>query len=151
MPQSLSRIYVHLVFSTKHRVPLLSDKRLRDECHAYLAGTCHARGSPSIAVGGVEDHVHILAMLSREECVSVLVRELKRESSKWLKQKSPETRGFCWQSGYGAFSISPLHVEALKRYIREQEKHHARESFQDEFRRLLTKYNVPFDERFVWD
>jgi REP element-mobilizing transposase RayT len=127
------------------------DLSLRKECHAYLAGTCKKRGSPSIIVGGVEDHVHILSMLSREESVSVLVRELKRESSKETKTKSAQLRSFYWQSGYGAFSVSPAHVEALKKYIANQEQHHRKESFQDEFRRLLRKYGIAYDERYVWD
>src|SRR5262249_55898017 len=151
MPQSLAQIYLHIVFSTKQRQPFLTDRQLRDECHAYLAGTCNRRGSPSILVGGVADHVHILCSLGREESVSVLVRELKRESSKALKEKSTTLRDFYWQAGYGAFSISPGHVDALERYIAEQEEHHRTESFQDEYRRLLQKYSVPYDERYVWD
>jgi putative transposase len=151
MPQSLAQIYVHIVFSTKHRQPFLTNGKLRSECHAYLAGTCKRRGSPSLLVGGVADHVHILCSLGREESVAVLIRELKRESSKALKEKSTDLRDFYWQAGYGAFSVSPSHVEALKRYIVNQEEHHRRESFQDEFRRLLRKYAVPFDERYVWD
>jgi putative transposase len=151
MPQSLAKIYVHLVFSTKHRQPFLTDKQIRNDCHAYLAGTCKQRGSVSLLVGGVEDHVHILCTLSREEAVAVLVRELKRESSKWLKEKSAALRDFYWQAGYGVFSVSPAHVEALKRYIADQEAHHRRESFQEEYRRLLGKYGVVFDERYVWD
>jgi REP element-mobilizing transposase RayT len=151
MPQSHAKIYVHIVFSTKNRSPFLMDLSLRKECRAYLAGTCKKRGSPSIIVGGVEDHVHILSMLSREESVSVLVRELKRESSKEMKTKSTQLRSFYWQSGYGAFSVSPAHVEALKKYIANQEQHHRKESFQDEFRRLLRKYGIAYDERYVWD
>src|SRR5262245_57212973 len=107
MPQSLAQIYVHIVFSTKHRRPFLADKTLRASCHAYLAGTCKRRGSPALKVGGTDDHVHILCTLSREESISVLVRELKRESSKAMKEKSPELRDFYWQAGYGAFSVSP--------------------------------------------
>ena len=110
-----------------------------------------SRGSPSIIVGGVEDHVHILCTLGREESVSVLVRELKRESSKAMKEKSPELRAFYWQAGYGAFSVSPSHVPALKEYIANQEERHRKETFQDEFRRLLAKYGVQYDERYVWD
>jgi REP element-mobilizing transposase RayT len=149
MPQSHAKIYVHIVFSTKNRSPLLADAGLRKECHAYLAGTCKKRRSPSIIVGGANDHVHILCMLSREESVSILVRELKRESSKEMKTKSAKLRSFYWQSGYGAFSVSPSHVEALKKYIANQESHHRKESFQNEFRRLLRKYGI--DERYVWD
>jgi putative transposase len=151
MPQSLAQVYLHLVFSTKNRQPFLTDKMLRNECHAYIAGTCHKRGSPSIIVGGVEDHVHILCTLSRQESMAVLIREIKRESSKWLKAKGPSLRNFFWQAGYGAFSVSPSHVEALKQYIANQEQHHRQESFQDEFRRLLKKYGVLYDERYVWD
>src|SRR5262245_54303679 len=130
MPQSLAQVYLHLVFSTKNRQSFLADKKLRGECHAYIAGTCHKRGSPSIIVGGVEDHVHILCTLSRQESVAVLIREIKRESSKWLKNKGPSLRNFFWQAGYGAFSVSPSHVEALKQYIANQEQHHRNESFQ---------------------
>ena len=151
MAQSLAPIYLHLVFSTKQRRPFLDDKTLRHECHAYIAGACRKRGSPSIIVGGVKDHVHVLCMLSRQESVAVLIRELKRESSKWLKERSPALRDFFWQAGYGAFSISPGHVAALKEYIANQEEHHRKESFQDEFRRLLKKYGVAYDERYVWD
>ena len=151
MPQSLAQIYLHIVFSTKNRQPFLADAKLRGECHAYLAGICKRRGSPSLIVGGASDHVHILCCLGREESVSVLIRELKRESSKALKAKSAELRNFFWQSGYGVFSVSPAHVEALKRYIANQEEHHGRESYQDEFRRLLRKYSLPFDEGYVWD
>jgi putative transposase len=151
MAQSLAQVYLHLVFSTKHRQPLLTEKKLRDECHAYLAGTCKRRKSPSLIVGGVADHVHILCTLAREESIAVLIRELKRESSKALKEKSAQLAGFYWQAGYGAFSVSPAHVEALKSYIANQEEHHRRETFQDEFRRLLRKYRLTFDERYVWD
>ena len=151
MSQSLVRIYAHLVFATKHRQPFLKDQDIRKECHAYLAGTCKNLGSPSLIEGGVEDHVHILCFLSKIEGVSVLIRELKRESSQWLKTKGPGLESFYWQSGYGAFSISPSHVDALKEYIANQEEHHRQESFQDEFRRLLTKYGIEYDERYVWD
>jgi REP element-mobilizing transposase RayT len=94
MSQSLAQIYVHFVFSTKHRQPFLAHRKLREECHAYLAGTCQARGSPSLLVGGVADHVHILCSLSREESIAVLIRELKRETSKAMKEKSSALRNF---------------------------------------------------------
>jgi putative transposase len=102
-------------------------------------------------VGGVEDHVHILCTLSRQESVAVLIRELKRESSKWVKEQAPALRGFAWQAGYGPFSVSPSHVAALKQYIANQQQHHRKVSFQDEFRRLLKKYGVLYDERYVSD
>jgi REP element-mobilizing transposase RayT len=151
MSQSLAQIYVHIVFSTKGRAPFLQNRRLRDRTHAYLAGTCRNLKCPSIIVGGVEDHVHILCRLANTASVSVLVRELKRESSKWMKDQSAELRSFHWQNGFGAFSVSPSHVEVLRDYIVNQEEHHVKESFQDEFRRLLAKYAVEHDERYVWD
>jgi REP element-mobilizing transposase RayT len=151
MGQSLSQIYLHVVFSTKNRVPFLHDRMLREKMHAYLAGTCRNLHSPSLIVGGVEDHVHLLLRLAKDLSVSVLVRELKRESSKWVKSLAPDLAGFYWQQGYGAFSISPAHVEPLREYIIKQEDHHRRETFQDEFRRLLKKYEVEYDERYVWD
>ena len=151
MPQSLAQIYLHLVFSTKDRRPFISYRPLRDNLHSYLGRTCTDLGCPVIRVGGVEDHVHILCRFGRELSVSGLVKELKRESSKWLKTQSPLLTDFYWQSGYGAFSVSPGHVIALREYIANQEDHHRKESFQDEFRRLLTKYSLEWDERYVWN
>jgi len=151
MAQSLVQLYTHLVFSTKHRKRFLQDDVLRANLHAYLAGTCKNLESPSLLIGGVEDHVHILCRLSKTIAVSVLIRELKRESSKWIKSESASVRTFQWQSGYGAFSISPSHVEDLKRYIASQTRHHKTETFQEEFRRLCRKYGVEIDERYVWD
>ncbi len=151
MPQSLAQVYLHIVFSTKSRKTFLQDEELRRECHAYLAGACKNLDSPSLKVGGTEDHVHMLCVLSREQTVSDLVRDLKRESSKWIKTKSPALGAFYWQQGYGAFSVSPSHVEALRGYIANQEEHHRSETFQDEFRRLMEKYGIEYDERYVWE
>jgi len=151
MSQSLVQVYLHVVFSTKERRPSLQDSELRERTHAYLAGTCHQLGAPSLIVNGTADHVHILCRLAKVLSVADLIKELKRESSKWVKQECPEASDFYWQSGYGAFSISPSHVEALKAYIAGQEEHHRQESFQDEFRRLCKKYDVEIDERYVWD
>ena len=151
MPQSLAQIYLHIVFSTKGRRAYLQNPQLRDELHHYLGGACRNQGSPSLIVGGVADHIHILCRLSRTYSVSDLVKELKRESSVWLKTKSPLLADFHWQDGYGAFSISPGHVPLLRTYIAGQEEHHNKETFQDEFRRLLKLYEVEYDERYVWD
>ena len=151
MSQSLSQLYVHLVFSTKNRGPFLRNAGLRSSLHAYLAGTCLNLDSPCLIAGGVEDHVHLLCRLSKNLGVGVLIRELKRESSKWLKEQPGGSSKFYWQRGYGAFSISPSHIDALKQYIANQEEHHRHESFQDELRRLLRKYGVEFDERYIWD
>ena len=151
MGQSLVEIYVHIVFSTKHRRPFLTDSEFRAKTHAYLAGILRNSDCPALVVGGVEDHVHLLCRLGKQITISDLLRELKRDSSKWVKTKSPQLAEFYWQSGYGAFSVSPSHVEILRDYIANQEEHHRTESFQDEFRRLLTKYGIEWDERYVWD
>jgi len=151
MPQSLSQIYLHITFSTKDRKPMLRDRQLCEKAHAYLAGVCKGQDCVSLIVGGMDDHVHLLCRMSKNLPVAHLVRELKRDSSKWLKKQTARLDGFHWQSGYGAFSVSPSHVDVLKTYIANQEIHHHRESFQDEFRRLCRKYGVAIDERYVWD
>jgi len=150
MPQSLVQLYVHLVFSTKNREPSLTDE-FRTQVHAYLAGICKNHKSPALIVGGVEDHVHLLCRLGSTIDVASLIRELKRDSSKWVKERYPAAIEFAWQNGYGAFSLSPSHVESVKAYIANQEEHHRRTSFQDEFRRLCRKYGLAIDERYVWD
>ncbi|REJ96069.1 MAG: IS200/IS605 family transposase [Planctomycetota bacterium] len=151
MPQSLAQIYLHIIFSTKDRRPFLQDADLRSALHAYLAGACNNLECPAIEVGGVEDHVHVLCRLGRVLTIADLLRELKKESSKWVKDRSSDLQAFSWQTGYGAFSVSPSHVEPLRTYIATQAEHHRRETFQDEFRRLLRKYGVEYDERYVWD
>jgi REP element-mobilizing transposase RayT len=151
MPQSLAQIYVHVVFSTKDRCPYLQDPAIRAELHDYLGGTCNHLGCPVLRVGGVADHVHILCRLGRSVPIADLVRELKRESSRWLKARAPALADFYWQNGYGAFSISPGHVETVRDYIARQEEHHRTTTFQEEFRQLLTKYGLEWDERYVWD
>src|SRR5438552_2062616 len=111
MPQSLAQIYLHLVFSTKDRQPLLLEKPLQAEVHAYLGGACRNMQCPALAVGGIEDHVHILCRLARTITVADLVRDLKKESSKWLKTRSDDLAIFDWQNGYGAFSVGPADVD----------------------------------------
>lgn len=151
MSQSLVQIYVHIIFSTKNREALLQDKEFRAKAHAYLAGICKNLGCPALVIGGVEDHVHILCRLGKTIEIATLVRELKRDSSKWIKENNTALDDFHWQAGYGAFSVSPSHIDALVKYIRNQEEHHHRESFQDEFRWICKKYGVEFDERYVWE
>ena len=151
MSQSLIQVYLHLVFSTKSRQPFLRNSKIRDRTHAYLATTCHNLGAPSLIVGGAEDHVHLLCRMSKVLTIANLIKELKRESSKWVKNQDDELRDFYWQAGYGAFSISPGHVDAIMEYIDQQGEHHRQETFQDEFRRLCKKYGIAIDERYVWD
>ena len=151
MSQSLVQIYVHIIFSTKNRIPFLTDIAFRERVHAYLAGICNKQDCPAIIVGGVADHVHLLCRLGKQTDISTLIREIKRDSSSWVKEQPLSLSAFYWQSGYGAFSISPSHVDGLADYIRDQEQHHKQETFQDEFRRICAKYGVPLDERYAWD
>ena len=151
MPQSLSAVYLHLVFSTKNRSPFLHDRDIRAETHAYLAGISKKHDCPAILVGGVEDHVHMLARQSRTISQADWVKELKRASSLWMKERYPLLKDFAWQSGYGAFSVSQSSVEKVTTYIAEQEEHHRVKSFQDEFRAMLTKHGITWNEQYVWD
>jgi putative transposase len=150
MPQSLSSILIHLIFSTKHREPFITEK-IEKELHPYMASIFRGLKSPSLALNGTEDHIHALFSLSRIVTIAELVEEVKTESSKWIKTKGKEFRNFHWQSGYGAFSIGESQVSAVKRYIARQKIHHQRISFQDEYRKFLKSYGVDYDERYVWD
>ncbi len=151
VPQSLAKILVHTVFSTKDRRPFLRDKPLRDELHRYVGGILTNLECQPIIVGGVEDHVHLLCALSRTCDAAAMVKEVKRGSSLWLKTKSPDLADFAWQNGYGIFSIGFSQIESVREYIAGQEEHHRKVSFQDEFRQLLRRYEIEFDERYVWD
>lgn len=151
MSQSLAQIYLHIVFSTKKGQTFLKDPEFRERVHAYLHGICDNHESPALRVGGTEDHVHILCRLARTLDVAKLVRELKRSSSKWIKEESSRFRDFYWQQGYGAFSVSPSHIPALVEYIVRQMEHHKLDTFQSELRRMCKKYGVEIDERYVWD
>ncbi len=151
MSQSLAKILVHTVFSTKDRAPFLRDRELREQLHRYLGGILGKLDCQPIIVGGIEDHVHFLCSLSRTREASGMVKEVKRGSSLWLKGKIPELRDFAWQSGYGIFSIGVSQIESVRRYIAGQEEHHKTVSLQDEFRLFLRKYEIPFDERHLWD
>jgi len=150
MPQSLSSILIHLVFSTKNREPFITTA-IEMELHPYLATIFRALKSPSLCIDGTADHVHILFSLARVIAIADLVEEAKTESSKWIKTKGREFRNFHWQKGYGAFSIGQSNVDSLKRYIRGQKRHHQHVSFQDEYRKFLKAYGVDYDERYVWD
>lgn len=151
MPQSLAKILVHAVFSTKDRRPFLREKNLREELHRYMGGILSEHDCQPIIVGGVEDHVHLLCALSRTCQAAEMIKEVKRGSSLWLKTKSADLDDFAWQSGYGVFSIGFSQIEMVRNYIAAQEEHHRKVSFQDEFRELLRRYEIGFDERYVWD
>jgi REP element-mobilizing transposase RayT len=149
MSQSLSKILLHLIFSTKHREPLIA-VNIRPRLHAYIVGILDNLKSPSLQTGGVDDHVHILCALSRTLSPAELLEEVKKSSSKWMKADGG-VAGFAWQAGYGAFSIGESQTDAVIHYIQNQDEHHRKVTFQDEFRRFLQRYKVAFDERYVWD
>jgi putative transposase len=150
MPQSLSQVYVHLIFSTKGREPLLLGS-LRGQMHAYLAAVLNNHDSPAIRVGGTADHIHALLRLSKTRALADVVEEIKTSSSRWIKTQGRGVGGFHWQNGYGGFSVSPGDLDQVMKYIEEQETHHRAVSFQDEYRRFLEQYQVEYNERYVWD
>jgi REP element-mobilizing transposase RayT len=150
MPQSLAQVLVHVVFSTKDREPLLDDST-RWELHEYVGGIVRKIGGDLLSAGSVADHIHLLIAHPRTCAPADLVQEIKTGSSKWLKTRGPRYATFHWQSGYGIFSVSPSHRAALEIYIAGQAEHHRVVTFQDEYRKLLQKYGIEFDERYVWD
>ncbi|MCK6554653.1 transposase [Candidatus Binatia bacterium] len=148
MAQSLEKILVHLIFSTKNREPIIP-AATRPELHAYIVGILANHTCPALQVGGAADHVHVLFSLARTATVAGVVEEVKKSTSKWMKR--PGLQGFTWQAGYGAFSVGESQVAAVVRYIQKQEQHHRRLTFQDELRKLLDRYRIAYDERYVWD
>lgn len=150
MPQSLSSILIHLVFSTKNREPWIRNA-VEAELQAYAPTVLKNAGCPVLAMNGTADHLHTLLHLSRVRSIADLVEELKTSTSKWIKTKGATFRGFHWQTGYAAFSVSQSNVSQVIEYIAEQKEHHRGRSFQDEFRALLARHEIPFDERYVWD
>jgi REP element-mobilizing transposase RayT len=150
MPQSLARILVHLIFSTKDRAAVLAPA-VRPELQAYFVGILANLECPCLEVGCVADHAHLLFILRRTLSPADVVEEVKKGSSKWLKTRAAALRNFHWQNGYGAFSVSPSSEARVRAYIRGQEAHHRKVTFQDEFRAFLQRHRVPFDERYVWD
>ena len=150
MPQSLARVNIHLVFSTKNRTRSLPDD-IRGSMHRYIASILEDRGCHAILMNSVEDHIHILFELSRTIEISKIVQDIKTTSSKWTKAQRPGLESFAWQSGYAAFSVDSRGYVEVREYIANQRQHHLVESFQDEYRRFLTENGVEFDERYVWD
>ena len=149
MAQSLSHILLHVIFSTKDREPMIPGE-LEHELYRYLASACDAHGSHAYRIGGMPDHVHIACTLPRTVTVSKLTEEIKKSSSKWMKERGRHCEGFSWQGGYGAFSLGQLQLDAVIQYIERQKEHHKKKTFKDEFIEFLHKYKVDYDERYVW-
>jgi REP element-mobilizing transposase RayT len=150
MPQSLARLHIHLVFSTKDREPRITDA-VREPLHAYMATVLQNRGCTPVLINSVDDHTHLLFDLARTASISQIVQDVKTASSKWIKAQGAEFAGFAWQSGYGAFAVSESNTGAVREYIADQREHHREKSFQEEYRQFLERHRIAFDERYVWD
>ncbi len=150
MPQSLSKFYVHLIFSTQHREPLLIPS-VRGPLHAYLATVLKNQDCPALKIGGTSDHAHLLFRLSKNLALAEVVENVKTSSSKWVKTQGRSLQSFHWQNGYDGFSVGPADVDSAAAYIEGQAEHHRVVSFQEEYRKFLREYGVEYDERYVWD
>jgi REP element-mobilizing transposase RayT len=149
MSQSLVKILVHIVFSTKKRAEIITPD-IEPQFYAYIRGIIENNGAKMLVAGGMSDHSHFLVSLGRND-VGALVGDVKRDSSSWIKKQDPRFSNFYWQRGYGAFSVGESQVAAVRNYILNQKEHHKRQTFQDEFRELCRRYGVDLDERYVWD
>ena len=148
MPQSLSKIYIHVVFHVCNTSPRIDSNHL-ERVHAYIGKLINTTGCKTVLVGGVDDHIHALCLLSRETTVAHLVEEMKRNSSRWIKTLASEYAHFAWQGGYAAFSVSQSVVDKTIAYIKNQQEHHKKHSFRDEYIQLLKLYQVEYDEKYV--
>ncbi len=149
MAQTLTSLIVHLVFSTKHRVPIITPE-IEPDLFNYIGGILKNNSSPLLAAGGTSDHVHLLVSQSKNIALSDLLKDVKKDSSSWIKTKGTVFKDFHWQDGYGAFSISPSEVPAVKAYIANQKENHRKQTFQEELIQLLEEYGVEYDERYLW-
>lgn len=150
MSQTLVELYIHVIFSTKNRVDLISPE-IEEELRAYLGGIANGNNSKLLAANGTANHLHLLVSMSKNISLSEFVGDIKRDSSKWIKTKGVRYKNFGWQDGYGAFSVGHTQISDVKRYIANQKIHHKKIGFEDEFRYFLKKYNVDYNERYVWD
>jgi putative transposase len=150
MAQSLAKIILHIVFSTKKRVRLIVPE-VEKSLHAYIASICNAQGCHAFRIGGTSNHIHIACALSRTITVSKLLEEIKSHSSKWIKQQDPRCARFSWQGGYGVFSVSESHLGRVVNYIDRQKEHHHEKTFEDELIALLKEYGIEYDEQYIWE
>ena len=150
MGQSLVKNYIHIVFSTKHRIHMIDDA-IENELYAYLGGICNNLECQVLKVGGYTNHIHILCLLSKKITLAKLLAEVKANSSRWMKTKGEKYQNFYWQDGYGAFSVRQSEVQVVSNYIANQKEHHNKRSFKDEYREVLKEHGVEFDEKYVWD
>lgn len=152
MPQSLAKVLVHIVYSTKDRRPWLQTEKIRSELYKYKAAILRDKvDSPALIIGGVEDHIHALCLLTRKFAIMDVIEASKTATTKWMKKQGSQYAEFQWQAGYGIFSVSESNSEKVKEYIVNQAEHHKKISFQDEFRALCKRHRAEIDERYVWD
>ncbi|MCP3956765.1 MAG: IS200/IS605 family transposase [bacterium] len=150
MANTYTNLLYHLVFSTKNRVACIGGE-IQEPLYQYIGGVIRGEGGTLIEIGGVADHVHLLARFKASVAVATMVRRIKTSSSKWMSQRPGAGPKFAWQTGYGAFSVSESQVGQVRRYIQNQAEHHRRRTFQEELREILDKHHVEFDERYLWD
>jgi REP element-mobilizing transposase RayT len=151
MPNTFSKIYIQIVFAVKYRKSMI-DKSWREELHKYICGVANGNNQKVYAIGGVEDHIHILIRLRPNICIADLVRDIKACSTKWINERGfVKGNKFSWQVGYGVFSYSESHLENVIRYINNQEQHHQKQNLRDEFIELLKEYQLEYDEKYVLD
>jgi REP element-mobilizing transposase RayT len=148
MPSTHLSLHIHVVFSTKNREPRIT-LEWRERLHAYLGGVSRNSGAVPEAIGGVADHVHMLLGLNAMVRLADVVRDIKAVTSRWVHEEIGD-RGFAWQEGYGAFTVSPSQREMIRKYIARQEEHHRERTFQDEYLELLERCGVEYDERYLW-
>ena len=149
MANTYINILIHTVFSTKNRESWLSSS-LRERLYPYMCGIARENGLKVLCIGGTDNHIHILLSLDSTTSIAKAMQFIKGGSSKWIHETFPELRLFSWQEGYGAFSIGISNVDETKKYIENQEKHHSKESFRDEYLKFLRKNNIDFDEKYLW-
>lgn len=149
MPQTFTQLHYHLVFGTKQRAPTLTTA-IRGRVWEYLGGIVRGEDGIPLQIGGTADHVHLLVTLRQQLGLADFMRKLKANSSTWMHQTFPDC-GVWWQTGYAAFSVSHSALGRVSKYITNQEEHHRTRSFQDEFRLMLKRHGLAFDERYLWD
>jgi len=149
MAQTLVSLFVHIIFSTKNRDPLITPE-IETELFAYIGGILNNQESRLLAPGGTADHVHLLVSQSKNIALSALMKDVKKDSSSWIKTKDRGFRNFHWQDGYGAFSIRKKDIPEITKYIAAQKEHHRKRTFQEELIAFLDEYGMTYDERYLW-
>ena len=149
MSQSLSKMYVHAIFHVKNNDILIRPED-DDELYAYIGGVIKLSKSIPIIINGIDNHIHILCIMSKNICLADLMQDIKRNSSRWIKTKGDHYKNFAWQGGYGGFSVSPSKVEVVRKYIENQKNHHKMQTSQDEYIPFLKEHDVDYDENFLW-